>query len=118
MSRAPRSPCRATFRPTPPVGCWPRCRSCPTAGTGALARLHADALLLARATGVRIGELRDLELDCVHQIDDHGAWLKVPLGKLGTERMVPLDEETVTVIVRQLADRLDQLISHTSAENP
>jgi len=76
-----------------------------TAGTGALARLHADALLLARATGVRIGELRDLELDCVHQIDDHGAWLKVPLGKLGTERMVPLDEETVTVIDRIVARR-------------
>jgi integrase len=76
-----------------------------TAGTGALARLHADALLLARATGVRIGELRDLELDCVHQIDDHGAWLKVPLGKLGTERMVPLDTETVTVIDRIVARR-------------
>ncbi len=76
-----------------------------TAGTGALARLHADALLLARATGVRIGELRDLELDCVHQIKDHGAWLKVPLGKLGTERMVPLDEETVTLIDRIVARR-------------
>lgn len=76
-----------------------------TAGTGALARLHADALLLARATGVRIGELRDLELDCVHQIDDHGAWLKVPLGKLGTERMVPLDTETVAVIDRIVARR-------------
>lgn len=76
-----------------------------TVGTGALTRLHADALLLARATGVRIGELRDLELDCVHQIDDHGAWLKVPLGKLGTERMVPLDEETVTVIDRIVARR-------------
>lgn len=71
----------------------------------ALARLHADALLLARATGVRIGELRDLELDCVHQIDDHGAWLKVPLGKLGTERMVPLDVETVTVLDRIAAHR-------------
>ena len=60
-----------------------------------LTRLHADALLLTRATGIRIGELRDLELDCVHQIDGHGAWLKVPLGKLATERMVPLDDETV-----------------------
>jgi len=35
----------------------------------------------------------------VHQIDGHGAWLKVPLGKLASERMVPLDEETVAVIV-------------------
>lgn len=75
------------------------------AGTRALARLHADALLLARATGLRIGELRDLELDCVHQIDGHGAWLKVPLGKLATERMVPLDEETVALIDRIAARR-------------
>ena len=67
-------------------------------GPAVLTRLHADALLLARATGLRIGELRDLELDCVHQIDGHGAWLKVPLGKLASERMVPLDEETVAVI--------------------
>jgi integrase len=74
-------------------------------GSSPLARLHADALLLARATGVRIGELRDLELDCVHEIDGHGAWLKVPLGKLSTERMVPLDEETVTVIDRIAARR-------------
>lgn len=74
-------------------------------GESPLARLHADALLLTRATGVRIGELRDLELDCVHEIDGQGAWLKVPLGKLRTERMVPLDEETVTVIDRIVARR-------------
>jgi integrase len=70
-----------------------------------LTRLHADALLLTRATGIRIGELRDLELDCVHQIDGHGAWLKVPLGKLATERMVPLDDETVTILDRIAARR-------------
>lgn len=68
-------------------------------------RLAADALLLARAAGLRIGELLDLELDCVHQIVEHGAWLKVPLGKLDTERMVPLDEETVTLIDRIAATR-------------
>jgi len=74
-------------------------------GPAVLTRLHADALLLTRATGLRIGELRDLELDCVHQIDGHGAWLKVPLGKLASERMVPLDEETVAVIDRIVARR-------------
>ena len=63
-------------------------------------RLAADALLLARAVGLRIGELLDLELDCVHQIPGHGAWLKVPLGKLDTERMVPLDDETVALVDR------------------
>jgi integrase len=68
-------------------------------------RLPADALLLQRATGLRIGELVDLELDCVHEIPSQGAWLKVPLGKLNTERMVPLDEETVTLIDRIVAHR-------------
>jgi integrase len=74
-------------------------------GPSALARLHADALLLTRATGLRLGELRDLELDCVHEIDGHGAWLKVPLGKLATERMVPLDDEALQVLDRIVARR-------------
>ena len=68
-------------------------------------RLRADALLLARATGVRIGELVDLELDCVHEVPSQGAWLKVPLGKLATERMVPLDDDTVELIDRIAAHR-------------
>lgn len=73
-------------------------------------RLAADALLLQRATGLRIGELVDLELDCVHEIPGQGAWLKVPLGKLDTERMVPLDEETVALI--------DQITAHRSPGRP
>jgi site-specific recombinase XerD len=63
-------------------------------------RLRADALLLLRATGMRIGELADLELDCVHEVPGSGAWLKIPLGKLLTERMVPIDEETLKLIDR------------------
>ena len=73
-------------------------------------RLYADALLLARATGVRIGELLDLELDSVHEIPGQGAWLKVPLGKLATERMVPLDDETVLLI--------DRIVEHRSPGRP
>ena len=68
-------------------------------------RLAADGLLLARATGIRIGELVDLELDCVHEAPGLGAWLKVPLGKFDTERMVPLDDETVAIIDRLVAAR-------------
>lgn len=68
-------------------------------------RLYADALLVARATGLRIGELVDLELDCVHEIPDAGAWLKVPLGKLDSARMVPLDEDTVGLIDRIVEER-------------
>lgn len=73
-------------------------------------RLPADALLLQRATGLRIGELVDLELDCVHEVPGQGAWLKVPLGKLNTERMVPLDEETVALI--------DRIVAHRSPGRP
>jgi integrase len=61
-------------------------------------RLAARALLLQRACGLRIGELLDLELDCVHEVPGSGAWLKVPLGKLDTERMVPLDDGTLALI--------------------
>lgn len=73
-------------------------------------RLRADALLLLRATGLRIGELIDLELDCVHEVPGQGAWLKVPLGKLATERMVPLDEETVALV--------DRIVEHRSPGRP
>ena len=73
-------------------------RGCPN-------QLAGNALLLQRATGLRIGELVDLELDCVHEIPGQGAWLKVPLGKLAAERMVPLDEETVAIVDRIVADR-------------
>lgn len=68
-------------------------------------RLVADALLLARATGLRIGELVDLELDCVHEVPGAGAWLKVPLGKLDSERMVPLDDDTLALVDRIAATR-------------
>jgi site-specific recombinase XerD len=73
-------------------------------------RLYADALLLLRATGMRIGELVDLELDCVHEIPGQGAWLKVPLGKLLTERMVPIDEETLKLV--------DRIVVHRSPGRP
>lgn len=73
-------------------------------------RLAADALLLQRATGLRIGELVSLELDCVHEIGGQGAWLKVPLGKLDSERMVPLDDETVALV--------DRIVAHRSPGRP
>ncbi len=36
-------------------------------------RLAADALLLQRSYGLRIGELLDLELDCVREVWGNGA---------------------------------------------
>ena len=56
-------------------------------------------LTLLRGTGLRLGELLDLELDCVCRLrPSHGTWLKVPLGKLGTERTVPLDAATLAAL--------------------
>jgi integrase len=69
--------------------------------------LAAAALRLQRSCGLRIGELLDLELDCVHEVPGHGSWLKIPLGKLETERMVPIDQEILDLI-----DHIIDLRSH------
>jgi site-specific recombinase XerD len=57
-------------------------------------------LLLMRRTGLRIGELIALPCDCV-QTDPRGhLLLKVPLGKLDNERLVPLDEKTAKLVFK------------------
>ncbi len=55
-------------------------------------------LTLLRGAGLRLGELLDLELGSVVDYGPAGTWLKVPLGKLGTERSVPLDPDTLTAL--------------------
>ncbi len=56
--------------------------------------VYGQALFLMRRSGVRIGELVRLEPSCLEE-DLHGNFfLKVPLGKLDNERLVPLDDET------------------------
>lgn len=62
-------------------------------------------LIVLRATGIRVGELLDLELDCLLDFGKHGMWLRVPVGKLGTERTVPLEPFTVEVLDRWMAAR-------------
>jgi site-specific recombinase XerD len=59
----------------------------------------AWALLLMRRTGLRLGELRGLEYHCVRS-DGRRPLLKVPLGKLQRERLVPIDADTVELIRR------------------
>lgn len=57
-------------------------------------------LLLMRNTGLRIGELIRLHHRCV-RIDARGNhFLKVPLGKLDNERLVPLDPKTLKLLRR------------------
>jgi site-specific recombinase XerD len=55
--------------------------------------LEVNALRLMRATGIRISECINLPLDCLQQISEQVA-LRVPLCKLHSERLVPVDEET------------------------
>jgi integrase len=55
-------------------------------------------LRVLRGAGLRLGELLDLELDSVVDCGAAGTWLRVPLGKLGTERSVPLDADTLVAL--------------------
>jgi len=55
--------------------------------------LYSNALLLTRLTGIRIGECIHLPLDCLRHVGSEQWALHVPLGKLHTERLVPLDSE-------------------------
>jgi integrase len=62
-------------------------------------------ITLLRRAGLRLGELLDLELGCVVDYGPTGTWLRVPLGKLDTERSVPLDVDTVALLDAWAADR-------------
>ena len=61
---------------------------------------YQQALLLMRNTGMRIGELMALPRDCL-RVDLRGNhFVKVPLGKLDNERLVPVDAKTVELVVK------------------
>jgi len=62
--------------------------------------LTSNALLLIRYTGIRIGECVDLSFDCLRLLAP-GQWaLHVPLGKLNTERVVPIDDSVCQLVHR------------------
>jgi len=66
--------------------------------------LLSNALLLLRHTGMRIGECVDLSVDCLRTLGPNQWALHVPLGKLKTERWVPVDS-----LVCQLVERIRSL---------
>ena len=74
--------------------------------------LAANALLLTRATGMRIGECIDLPLDCLQRVGPEQWTLHVPLGKLHNERLVPADPEIRRIVERILALRILAPPSH------
>jgi integrase len=62
--------------------------------------LGGNAFLLIRHTGMRIGECADLSFDCLRSTGP-GQWaIHVPLGKLKTERMVPVDSLVCELVQR------------------
>ena len=62
--------------------------------------LEGNALRLMRATGIRISECIHLPLDCLQHISEQQVALHVPLGKLHSERLVPVDEEAQRMVAR------------------
>lgn len=63
--------------------------------------------LLAR-TGMRAGELSDLDADAVVLIGT-AYWLRIPLGKLRNDRYVPLHPELVTLLADWTATNLEHI---------
>jgi site-specific recombinase XerD len=63
--------------------------------------------LLAR-TGMRAGELADLDADAVVQIGA-GHWLRIPLGKLRNDRYVPLHPDLVGLLAAWTAANLEHI---------
>jgi integrase len=67
---------------------------------------NSNAFLLLRHTGMRIGECVDLSFDCLRLVGPDSWAIHVPLGKLKTERLVPVDS-----FICRLVDRLRLLRS-------
>lgn len=68
-------------------------------------RFAAVAITVLRHTGLRIGELLDLELDHLVDYGPSGTWLRVPVGKLNNERSVPVDDVALAGFDEWLAHR-------------
>jgi integrase len=62
--------------------------------------LGSNFFLLLRHTGMRIGEAVDLSYDCLHASGSDHCSIHVPLGKLKSERMVPIDAFTRDLVCR------------------
>jgi integrase len=60
----------------------------------------SNAFLLIRHTGMRIGECADLSFDCLRSTGPDQWAVHVPLGKLKTERMVPVDSFVCDLVQR------------------
>ena len=62
--------------------------------------MATNILLPLRHTGMRIGECADLSWDCLRNVAPDRWAIHVPLGKLKTERMVPVDSFVCELVQR------------------
>ncbi len=63
------------------------------------------ALLIARWSGARRGEIQRLSVDCLDRYSDGTYRLRIPAGKTKKERLIPLNEEAAEAIHSLQQDR-------------
>lgn len=86
--------------------------------------IYLLGFFLMRHTGIRLGELRALKFNCIWKNASHQGFLKVEIGKLDTERLIPLDKKYVAVIhqiqekSKQYCQNPDLLIHRPSGKKP
>lgn len=70
--------------------------------------LYDRGVLLMRRTGIRVNELWLMPMDCVYEDHERYKYLKVPLGKMNNERLIPIDNETLGLIqkIQQQSSRM------------
>jgi site-specific recombinase XerD len=73
-------------------------------------RYRLVAQVLAR-TGLRATELCELAADAVTQIGNDGYWLRVPVGKLRNDRMIPLLADLVELFAEWTATNAEHIRS-------
>ena len=71
-------------------------------------RYRLVAQVLAR-TGLRASELCELAADAVTRIGTDGYWLRVPVGKLRNDRMIPLHPEVVDLFAEWTATNAEHI---------
>jgi site-specific recombinase XerD len=75
-----------------------------------LPRYRLVAQVLAR-TGLRASELCRLDADAVTRIGNDGYWLRVPVGKLRNDRMIPLLADLVELFAEWTATNAEHIRS-------
>jgi site-specific recombinase XerD len=78
------------------------------ARTHPVPRYRLVAQVLAR-TGLRANELCELAADSVTHIGTDGYWLRVPVGKLRNDRMIPLHPEVVDLFAEWTATNAEHI---------